>query len=98
MTGLNKDRSELNVLRNARYPAQNCPCRLGSPQVTSSPPPFAGQCASLEEQMRRLAEQYEQEQKAHNNLASILGEHIEHVGKLTANYKALTDDLTELFR
>ena len=48
--------------------------------------------------MRRLAEQYEQEQKAHNNLASILGEHIEHVGKLTANYKALTDDLTELFR
>ena len=55
-------------------------------------------CASLEEQMRRLAEQYEQEQKAYNNLASILGEHIEHVGKLTANYKALTDDLTELFR
>ena len=49
---------------------------------------FAGQCASLEEQMLRLAEQTEQEQKAH----------IKHVGKLTANYKALTDDITELFR
>ena len=47
--------------------------------------------------MRRLAEQYEQEQKAHMELTSILGEHIKHVGKLTDNYKTLTEDLTELF-
>ena len=45
--------------------------------------------------MRRLAEQYAQEQKAHIEWASTLAEH---VGKLTTNYKALTDDLTELFR
>ena len=59
---------------------------------------LAGQCSSLENQMRRLAEQYEQERKAHKELTSLLGEHIEHVGKLSDNYKALTDDLTELFR
>ena len=52
----------------------------------------------LSEQVRRLAEQYEQERKAHIELTSILGEHIKHVGKLTANYKALTDDLTELWQ
>ena len=52
----------------------------------------------LEEQMRRWAGQSAREQKAHNELASILAEHIKHVGKLSANYKALTDDLTELFR
>ena len=58
---------------------------------------LAGQVERLEGQVRRLAEQYEQERKAHIELTSILGEHIEHVGKLTANYKALTDDLTELW-
>lgn len=51
----------------------------------------------LSGQVQRLTEQYEQERKAHIELTSILGEHIEHVGKLTANYKALTDDLTELW-
>lgn len=47
-------------------------------------------------QVEALAEQYERERQAHVELTSILGEHIEHVGKLTANYKALTDDSTEL--
>ena len=56
---------------------------------------LAGQVVSLEEHVRRLAEQYAQEQKAHIEWASTLAEH---VGKLTTNYKALTDDLTELFR
>ena len=55
--------------------------------MTSSTPPFAGQCASLEEQMQRLVEQYEQERKAHIELTSLLGEHIKHVGELTTNYK-----------
>ena len=58
---------------------------------------LAGQVERLEGQVRRLAEQYEQERKAHIELTSILGEHIKHVGKLTDNYKALTDDLTELW-
>ena len=49
---------------------------------------FAGQVERLEEQVRQLAEQYEQERKAHIELTSLLGEHIKHVGKLTANYKA----------
>ena len=59
---------------------------------------LAGQVVSvvsLEEHVRRLAEQYAQEQKAHIEWASTLAEH---VGKLTPNYKALTDDLTEFFR
>ena len=56
------------------------------------------QVERLSEQVRRLAEQYEQERKEHIELMSILGEHIKHVGKLTANYKALTDDLTELWQ
>ena len=56
---------------------------------------LAGQVASLEEQVRRVAEQYAQGQKAHIEWASTLAEH---VGKLTTNHKALTDDLTELFR
>ena len=56
---------------------------------------LAAQVESLEEQVRRLAEHYAQEQKAHIKWASTLAEH---VGKLTTNYKALTDDLTELFR
>ena len=59
---------------------------------------LSGQVERLEEQMQQLAEQYEQERKAHMELTSILGEHIEHVGKLSANYRTLTDDLTELFR
>ena len=59
---------------------------------------LAGQVERLEEQVRELAERYEQERKAHLELTGILGEHIEHVGKLTDNYKALTDDLTELWR
>ena len=41
--------------------------------------------------MRRLAEQSEQEQKAHIEVArwrGLLSEDIKHVGKLTDNYKA----------
>ena len=49
----------------------------------------------LTDEFSKLAEHYAQEQKAHIEWASILAEH---VGKLTTNYKALTDDLTELFR
>ena len=67
-------------------------------QVALVFPFVAGQCASLEEQMRRLAEQSAQEKKAHIELASMLADHIKHVGKLAANYKTLTDDLTELYR
>ena len=58
---------------------------------------LAGQVERLEEQVSELAAQYEQERKAQIELTSILDEHIEHVGKLTDNYKALTDDLTELW-
>ena len=56
-----------------------------------------GQVNDLAGQVEALAKQYERERQAHIELTSILGEHIEHVGKLTANYKALTDDLTELW-
>ena len=49
----------------------------------------------LTHEYSKLAEQYAQEQKAHIEWASTLAEHVE---KLTTNYKALTDDLTELFR
>ena len=56
---------------------------------------LSAQVASLGKHVRRVAEQYAQEQKAHIEWASTLAEH---VGKLTTNYKALTDDLTELFR
>ena len=71
-------------------------------RLTNDYSKVAGQYAEdqkwLSEQVRRLAEQYEQERKEHIELMSILGEHIKHVGKLTANYKALTDDLTELWQ
>ena len=63
------------------------PARIAAGDLQYPPPPFAGQCASLEEQMQRLAEQYEQERKAHIELTSLLGEHIKHVGELTTNYK-----------
>ena len=58
---------------------------------------LAGQVERLEGQVRRLAEQYEQQRKAHIELMAIIDVHIKHVGKLTDNYKALTDDLTELW-
>ena len=57
-----------------------------------------GQVKRLEKQVRELAGQYEQERNAHIELTSILGEYIKHIGKLTDNYKVLTDDLTELWR
>ena len=56
---------------------------------------LSAQVESLGKQVRQLAEQYVREQKAHIQWASTLAEH---VGKLTNNYKALPDDLTELFR
>ena len=59
---------------------------------------LAGQVERLEEQVRELAGHYEQERKAHIELMSLIDVHIEHVGKLTDNYKALTDDLTELWQ
>ena len=49
----------------------------------------------LTHEYSKLAEQYVREQKAHIKWVSTLAEH---VGKLTNNYKALPDDLTELFR
>ena len=54
-------------------------------------PPGAGD----RHEYSKLAEQYAREQKAHIEWASTLAEH---VGKLTNNYKALTNDLTELLQ
>ena len=56
---------------------------------------WAGQCASLEELVQQLTEQYAREQQEHIQWASFITELVK---KLDASYKTLTDDLNELIR
>ena len=56
---------------------------------------MAGQCASLEELVQQLTEQYAREQQEHIQWASFITELVK---KLDASYKTLTDDLNELIR
>ena len=56
---------------------------------------LAGQCASLEELVQQLTEQYAREQQEHIQWASFITELVK---KLDASYKTLTDDLNKLIQ